>query len=205
VAGFFHDRHSGIVTAYKDVRTYLDYIHKAETGPLTGLNNRGYLDKRLSREIDNAHKHAIPLSIAILDADDFGRINKIYDYPTGDAALRVIADVLRQETRTTDWVARYGGEGFCVVMPSTSLNDGVIVLERFRQAISERSVPTSKDEPLRVTVSSGAIELAKGESELDELYTRASDALQFAKNEGKNRIAYQDSALSDAIRIFGDN
>lgn len=94
MAGFFHDRHSGIVTAYKDVRTYLDYIHKAETGPLTGLNNRGYLDKRLSREIDNAHKHAIPLSIAILDADDFGRINKIYDYPTGDAALRVIADVL---------------------------------------------------------------------------------------------------------------
>ncbi len=191
--------------AFQTRRTILDYIHKAETDPLTGLNNRGYLDKRLSREIDNAHKHSIPLSIAILDADNFGRVNKDFDYPTGDATLRVIADVLRQETRTTDWVARYGGEEFCVVMLSTLLDDGIVILERIRQAISGRSIPTNKGEPLRVTVSIGAIELTQGELELDELYTRASDALQVAKNKGKNSIAYQDLALSDVIKIFGNN
>ncbi len=190
--------------AFQTRQTILDYIHKAETDPLTGLNNRGYLDKRLSREIDNAQKNSIPLSIALLDADDFGAVNKNFDYPTGDLVLRAISDVLRQGIRTTDWAARYGGEEFCVVMPGTSLADGVRVMERCRQTISECSIPTNKEESLRVTVSCGVIERAESESNLNGLYARASNAVQFAKQKGKDRVAFQEMVGSSTIKIFGD-
>ena len=175
---------------YQSRRTILDYINKAETDPLTGLHNRGYLDKRITREISNAHKHHVPLTFAIIDADDFGKLNNTYGLPVGDSALRLLAEVLRREVRSTDWVARYGGEEFCVVMPSTSLMEGVQVLERIRIAVSESSVPTSNGEVARFTISAGVIELAGDELEKEQLYQRASQIERIAKDAGKNRLAY---------------
>lgn len=175
---------------FQSRRTILDYINKAETDPLTGLHNRGYLDNRITREISNAHKHNVPLTFAIIDADDFGKLNNKYGLPVGDSALRLLASVLKNEIRSTDWVARYGGEEFCVVMPSTSLMEGVQVLERMRLAVSESSVPTSNGEVARFTISAGVIELAGDELEKEQLYHRASKVERIAKDAGKNRLAY---------------
>jgi two-component system cell cycle response regulator len=179
-------------------------MEKADTDPLTGLHNRGYFDKRMPREISDAHQKNKPLVYAIIDADDFGEINNQHDYVTGDAALRVIADVLRQETRSNDWVVRYGGEEFVVVMPDTELEHGVQVIDRIRKTISERSVPTKNNQNIQFTVCGGVIELSGDEDRVDKLTGRVSDVVHEAKEQdGKNSVAYQDLNVSSDILIKG--
>lgn len=187
--------------AFQTRRTILDYIHKSETDPLTGLNNRGYLDNRLKREIEIAHKQKNPLCFAIIDADHFGKVNTQYNHATGDTALRVLSDVIRQEIRPTDWVARYGGEEFCVVMPSTSYENGMLVLERIRTALHDQSIPTNKGDTFKLSISSGVIECDIVETKIEQLYARASEVEKLAKNQGRNRTAGQ-KYIDDAISIL---
>jgi two-component system cell cycle response regulator len=190
--------------AFQTRSTINNLMEKADTDPLTGLHNRGYFDKRMPREISDAHQKNKPLVYAIIDADDFGEINNQHDYVTGDAALRVIADVLRQETRSNDWVVRYGGEEFVVVMPDTELEHGVQVIDRIRKTISERSVPTKNNQNIQFTVCGGVIELSGDEDRVDKLTGRVSDVVHEAKEQdGKNSVAYQDLNVSSDILIKG--
>jgi two-component system cell cycle response regulator len=190
--------------AFQTRSTINNLMEKADTDPLTGLHNRGYFDKRMPREISDAHQKNKPLVYAIIDADDFGEINNQHDYVTGDAALRVIADVLRQETRSNDWVVRYGGEEFVVVMPDTELEHGVQVIDRIRKTISERSVPTKNNQNIQFTVCGGVIELSGDEDRVDKLTGRVSDVVHEAKEQdGKNSVAYQDLNVSSGILIKG--
>ncbi len=175
--------------AYKTRRMHRHFRELAECNPLTGLNNRGSFDERMKREIDNARKHGTPLSVCILDADDFGNINKNYNVTTGDAALRVLADVLRQTIRSVDWVARYGGEEFCVVMPNTTKEEALQVVERIRVSAAERGIPTHEGDTIRVTVSGGVAELGDRDADQDAFIARASLRLNEAKRAGKNRIS----------------
>ena len=190
--------------AFQTRSTINNLMEKADTDPLTDLHNRGYFDKRMPREISDAHQKNKPLVYAIIDADDFGEINNQHDYVTGDAALRVIADVLRQETRSNDWVVRYGGEEFVVVMPDTELEHGVQVIDRIRKTISERSVPTKNNQNIQFTVCGGVIELSGDEDRVDKLTGRVSDVVHEAKEQdGKNSVAYQDLNVSSGILIKG--
>jgi len=188
--------------AFQTRSTINNLMEKADTDPLTGLHNRGYFDKRMPREISDAHQKNKPLVYAIIDADDFGEINNSHDYVTGDAALRVIADVLRQETRSNDWVVRYGGEEFVVVMPDTGLEHGIEVVDRIRNTISQRSVPTKDENNIQFTVCGGVIELADNEERVDKLTERVSAVVHVAKRQdGKNCIAYQDLKISEEIIV----
>ena len=188
--------------AYQTRRTIKDLMEKADTDPLTGLHNRGYFEKRMPREISDSHQKKRPLVYAIIDADDFGRLNKDHSLPTGDAALRIIADVLRQETRINDWVARYGGEEFAIIMPDTMLEDGVAVVNRLKEAIASKSVKGKGGATVPLTVCAGVVELSGQDQSVDDLTNRASPVLKFAKDQpGKNALAYQDIQSSQAILI----
>jgi PleD family two-component response regulator len=92
---------------------------QADRDALTGLFNRGYLDRRIAHDCHEAQRAAGPLSVALLDVDFFGPINKTHGWPTGDLALRQVAGLVRQHVREGDWVARYGGEEIARPMPST--------------------------------------------------------------------------------------
>jgi len=188
--------------AFQTRNTIKSLMEKADTDPLTGLKNKGYFDKRIARDISDAQQKDKPLVYALIDADNFGNINNEYDYVTGDAALRVIADVLRQEVRSNDWVVRYGGEEFVVVMPDTSLEDGARVVERIRSLISERSVPTKNNSQIKITVCGGVIQLADHEDSAKDLTARVSDVIHEAKKQkAKNTVAYQDLSVSSDILI----
>lgn len=188
--------------AFQTRSTINNLMVKADTDPLTGLNNRGYFDKRMPREMSDAQRKNRPLSYAIIDADNFGNLNKLHSLPTGDAALRIIADVLRQETRSNDWVARYGGEEFAIIMPDTRLEDGVTVVDRIRKAISAKSVQGKNDTSVPLTVCAGVIELSKHDKQVDDLTNRASPVLKLAKAQpGKNSLAYMDE--SDSLEVLG--
>lgn len=166
------------------------YRLEADRDGLTGAFNRRYLDRLLPRELDKARRQGRRLTLALLDLDHFGAINKTYGFPTGDRALRAAVAVLQAGIRAGDWVARYGGEEFCAIMPDTDLAAGREVAERIRSALSAETVHAYDGRPFRVTTSIGVVELGPEDADPVALCQRASDKVQEAKRGGRNQVRW---------------
>ena len=159
---------------------------KALIDPLTGLPNRAAWSERLDLEVNAWHQHGNSLSLAMLDLDHFKRINDGYGHLAGDKVLKIIANVLRKRLRSTDFIARFGGEEFVLLMPNSSLTDAVAVGNELRAAI-EACPFHFKGEPVTITVSMGVAQFQPGErSEL--ALKRADEALYRAKAAGRNQV-----------------
>jgi two-component system cell cycle response regulator len=166
------------------------YRAEADRDGLTGVFNRRYLDRLLPRELDKSRQHDRRLTLALLDLDQFGTINKTYGFPTGDRALQTATAVLQAQVRAGDWVARYGGEEFCVVMPDTDLAAGCQVAERMRVALGATTVQAYDGRSFRVTASIGVVELGPEDADPVALFERASDQVRAAKQGGRNQIRW---------------
>jgi diguanylate cyclase (GGDEF)-like protein len=160
---------------------------QADADALTGLFGRRYLDRRLPFEFEVSSAQNIPLTVALLDLDHFGAVNKMHGLPTGDRVLVEVANRIRRATRADDWVARYGGEEICVVMHGTPLDVARPALERIRSAVAGQPFTTTAGNEIEVTLSGGAAERTEGET-LETLMERASQKLLSAKQGGRNRI-----------------
>jgi diguanylate cyclase (GGDEF)-like protein len=160
----------------------------ATVDPLTELFNRRYFRQRLEEEYQRARRYAVPLSLLLIDVDDFKRVNDHYGHPAGDTVLRAIADVLRRSVRAFDVCCRYGGEEFVLVLPGSDSSDALSTAQRVRQAIEGQPHPLrAGSAPLRVTVSIGSVTLDTGDT-VDRLIDEADRALYEAKQRGKNQI-----------------
>jgi diguanylate cyclase len=159
---------------------------KALIDPLTGLPNRAAWSERLEYEIGQWQQHGNTLMLAMLDLDHFKRINDNYGHLAGDKVLKIIASVLRKRLRTTDFIARFGGEEFVLLMPSTVPANGMKFLETLRAAI-EACPFHFRGEPVTVTLSIGLAAFRPGEHG-DVVLKRADQALYRAKNAGRNRV-----------------
>jgi diguanylate cyclase len=159
---------------------------KAMVDALTGLPNRAAWSERLEHEISQWQQHGNTLLLAILDLDHFKRINDNYGHLAGDKVLKIIASVLRKRLRGTDFVARFGGEEFVLLMPSTAPAAGLKLLEVLRASI-EACPFHFKGEPVTITLSSGITTFRAGEHS-DQALKRADQALYRAKNAGRNRV-----------------
>jgi diguanylate cyclase len=159
---------------------------KALVDPLTGLPNRAAWSERLDHEVNAWHQRGNSLSLAMLDLDHFKRINDGYGHLAGDKVLKIIANVLRKRLRPNDFIARFGGEEFVLLMPDSSLSDALAVGEVLRAAIA--ACPFHfKGEPVTITVSMGVAQLQP--SERSELaLKRADEALYRAKAAGRNQV-----------------
>jgi diguanylate cyclase (GGDEF)-like protein len=164
------------------------YRTEAEHDGLTGLFNRRYLDRFLSRELEKQSNADSPLCVALLDLDHFGDINETFGHPTGDRALRMAAAVLQSSVRAGDLVARYGGEEFCVVMCDTALQAASQVAERIRLALSAENISAFSGQPIHIRASIGVVEVARSDSSAEAVYQRASDKVREAKNSGRNQV-----------------
>jgi diguanylate cyclase len=159
---------------------------KALIDPLTGLPNRAAWSERLDHEISQWQQHGNTLMLAMLDLDHFKRINDNYGHLAGDKVLKLIATVLRKRLRGTDFIARFGGEEFVLLMPSTVPTAGMKLLESLRAAI-EACPFHFKGERVTITVSMGLTAFKAGEHS-DLALKRADQALYRAKNAGRNRV-----------------
>jgi two-component system cell cycle response regulator len=154
------------------------------TDPLTGVGNRRRLDEELTRELSRFQRGRYSLSALMVDIDHFKRINDTYGHDVGDKVLAALGDLLRAETRKNDIVARFGGEEFVVLMPSTDLAQGAVIAERIRSALAGRRVdPLSEG----VTLSAGVAQCTLGET-ASNFMRRIDMALFRAKEEGRNRV-----------------
>ena len=154
---------------------------------VTGLFNRRHFETRLQGEVQRVHRQQQPLSLLMVDIDDFKRINDTFGHIEGDQALRTVAELMRGGVRIFDVCARYGGEEFAILMPGASLETAAQVAERIRRRVHQRF----RQDPVGVTISVGVAKLAAGQTG-EELVAAADRRLGLAKRRGKNAVQAED-------------
>jgi diguanylate cyclase len=159
---------------------------QARHDPLTGSLNRKGLDEALGREIARAQRQESPMCVALLDIDNFKAINDRLGHHSGDAALVHLTEVTRSVMRPQDLLARYGGEEFVLVLPDTTLSQGVEAMMRLQRELTTRFF-LQNNEKVLITFSAGVTQLAPGESG-DDAVRRADQGMYLAKRAGKNRV-----------------
>jgi len=165
------------------------YQQLSITDNLTSLFNRRYLYSQLQTEIERCRRYSHPLSILVLDVDDFKRYNDKFGHLAGDEVLVTLAEVIRECIRKSDSAYRYGGEEFVVILPETSGHLGVVVAERIREQFRTQIFAPDEKNKVVVTLSIGVSELKENE-EMNDLIGRADDRMYTAKREGKDRVIF---------------
>jgi len=170
-----------VLTPYKLlVNRYRKYLSQIiEIDPLTKALNRRALMTKLKLYVSAG----VPVSVMMLDIDNFKRINDTYGHLTGDKVLKELSEIIEKSLRSGDFVGRYGGEEFLIVLPRTNKETAFKVAERIRRKIERHRFPV----PEPVTVSIGVADSREGES-LEELISLADERLYRAKRSGKNRV-----------------
>jgi two-component system, cell cycle response regulator len=169
----------------------------ATTDALTGLmNRRAFMDWGV-REVRRATRYSDPLSAILLDVDHFKLINDRRGHAAGDAVLASVAQLLVRTMRSSDVVARWGGEEFVVALPSTPLAGATLVAERVRAELEAADIRDGNGDRVPVTASFGVAELG-GAEQLDSLVDRADRAMYRAKSGGRNRVCAAQGAAADA-------
>lgn len=180
----------------RDVKRIATLEAETVTDPLMEIYNRRYLERRLEDEFTRARRYGNPFSLFLLDIDRFKEINDTYGHPTGDLVLKGMGALLKENIRTVDVPARYGGEEAVVLLPHTGLEGAEILAERFRKTVEAHLFPADASfrpgATLRCTISIGIAGLTKECSDAAQLLKQADTALYRAKQEGRNRtIAYR--------------
>jgi len=152
----------------------------------TGVLNRIGLDEIFTKEAARSHRRHTPLCIALLDIDNFKKINDTLGHSAGDAALVHLSGVIRTCMRPQDSVARYGGEEFVLLLPETGLEDGIAVLVRLQRELTKKFF-LHDNQKLLITFSAGITLLNEADTN-ESAIKRADEAMYEAKKEGKNRV-----------------
>jgi diguanylate cyclase (GGDEF)-like protein len=169
--------------ALDNARTRAELEGLARSDPLTGLANRRAFDERLVAELATVSRLGVPVTLLMMDIDDFKRINDTYGHPAGDAALRCFAGVVAETIRAGDVAARLGGEEFAILMPACEAAEAQAVFERLQELL--RATSCLPDEG--IAVSAGIAEAPLHTATAGGLVERADRALRAAKRQGKNR------------------
>ncbi|MGE5279412.1 MAG: diguanylate cyclase [Deltaproteobacteria bacterium] len=175
--------------AIENSKLYERALVRAHKDALTGLWNHGYFQRVLEDELRMAKEQCAYLSIIILDIDDFKNYNDTWGHQKGDEILVRLSGVLTDSSRKIDWVCRYGGEEFSIILPRASRRDATIIAERVRTQVEKTSFSSDPDHPLqRLTVSVGVASFPDDGNNKAELIKAADQALYEAKRQGKNRV-----------------
>jgi diguanylate cyclase (GGDEF)-like protein len=158
---------------------------RAATDALTGLPNNRAVQDTIKRMVAQASRSVAPLSAALLDLDHFKRVNDAYGHSRGDEVLAAVATVLRSSLRESDFVGRYGGEEFLVLLPDTGRDQAVVVAEKVREAVASLAL-SEIAQP--VTASLGIAAVPDDAGDADTLIRAADRALYAAKANGRNRV-----------------
>ncbi|MBS3936543.1 MAG: GGDEF domain-containing protein, partial [Sulfuritalea sp.] len=154
--------------------------------PLTGALNRRGMGDALDTELSRTKRHGSQLCLALLDIDNFKKLNDALGHAAGDAALVHLARVVQETIRPEDTLARYGGEEFVVLLPNTALEEAITAMARVQRELTRRFFLHNNDKVL-ITFSCGVAELGAGETAQAALQ-RADSAMYLAKRAGKNRV-----------------
>lgn len=162
-----------------------DERNQAMIDPLTGIPNRLAYNERLEQEFARWRRYGSPLTLAVWDVDKFKAVNDTYGHQAGDKVLTVIAKLLHKQIRETDFVARFGGEEFVLLLPETGLEASTVATEHLRKSV-ESTEFHFRGKRVPITISCGMSEFQPGDSP-EQVFERADKALYEAKDSGRNR------------------
>lgn len=165
-----------------------DLKKQASTDPLSRLYNRRFFFPEASYLLELARGSATPLSIMTLDIDHFKRVNDEHGHACGDQVIMTVATTLKEQSRSSDLIARLGGEEFVILLPGTDLAEAARCAERIRSAVQALQITDSQNPSVAVAVSIGVAELDTTQDSIDAALARADKALYQAKNGGRNQV-----------------
>ncbi len=167
----------------------------AVTDYLTGISNRQKIDETLTSEINRAQRNGHPLTVVLMDIDNFKFINDTYGHVTGDVVIRDVAAFIRESLRPIDFAGRWGGEEFIIISPETNLKAAMGYTEKLRKRLEDARF----EGPGKVTVSFGVAQWKNGELS-NEIVSAADEMLYRAKHSGKNRVEGRTSSKKGKTR-----
>lgn len=184
----------GILASFATMSIDNARLHEATrllacTDGLTGLYNHRQFTQLYAREVSRAERYGTPLSLVMMDVDNFKKFNDTYGHPAGDQVLITVGEILRKTLREVDLPCRYGGEEFIALLPETDLEAALLVAERVRHGIERhatRGLAETVTDP--VTVSIGVATYPQDGTDLETLLKLVDTLLYKAKNEGKNQV-----------------
>jgi diguanylate cyclase (GGDEF)-like protein len=180
----------------------IELANRANLDPVTQLPNRRALDERLAEEAERSLRYRQPLGLCFVDLDHFKHVNDRHGHAAGDVTLRQVAATLRRTARAVDFVARFGGEEFVVLLPGTWSEDAATLGERLRRAVAALPIRTTDGQVLHLTISVGVAGLPEHARDAATLNDCADKALYLAKQAGRNRVVLYDPELaSQAVGI----
>ena len=160
------------------------------TDPLTHLYNRRYFTDASSTLFTLSIRHKKPLSLIMIDIDKFKNINDTFGHTIGDHVLVRLAHLLQESHRKSDFVCRYGGEEFVILLPETDLKNALSIAEDFREKIESCSISLENHQTIKFTVSLGVSQIDHSkDTSIENILNRADEALYIAKDAGRNRVA----------------
>jgi diguanylate cyclase (GGDEF)-like protein len=183
-----------------ELKVFEEANHFSKCDSLTGLYNRGYFEDSLSGEISRARRYDTEFSILFLDLDDFKKVNDTMGHLAGDYVLKKVANLIINEKREEDVVARYGGEELVVILPETNKVNTIIKAERIRKKIQDMSL-IFDGKKIQVSASGGIATFPQDATEANKLIQCADQALYRAKAEGKNQICLYSIDKRQYVRV----
>jgi diguanylate cyclase (GGDEF)-like protein len=181
----------GLVGVYTDItkqkKTEEALRESSLRDHLTGLYNRRHFKTVLEIEIDRWRRYQTPLSLMVLDVDFFKQVNDKYGHEAGDQILDIISTLMTETLRSSDTVARWGGDEFVILLPHTALEFACLLAERIRNAVSQSPL-TYGEEQINVTLSIGVAMMSNELSNGDELLVKADLALYRGKDSDRNKV-----------------
>lgn len=168
---------------------------------LTGIYNRRYIDERLPVDINNSKAQGKPLSIILADIDSFKKINDGYGHVAGDRVLRDFAKVINSLIRkNSDWVGRFGGDEFLIVLNNTDIKEAYRTSEKIRSIIENISF-IYDNRIIKITSSFGVYGVSEEDTDITKIISSADENLYKAKLEGKNQSIYDTELLSEKLQL----
>jgi len=188
------------VTALQSARQYDEIKRLTIIDVLTPAYNHRYFQDALSREIHRHSRTGHELALAMLDIDDFKKINDTFGHPVGDEILKGLVEELMTNARDSDVVARYGGEEFALIFPDTPADSARDAANRLREIIERHEFPLPQlERTLFITVSIGVAVYPRDGMTSADLISRADAALYYAKKHGKNQVAVAEDVVASGV------
>jgi diguanylate cyclase (GGDEF)-like protein len=190
------------VTALQSARQYEEIKRLTFIDALTPAYNHRFFQEALTKEIHRHSRTGHEMALAMLDIDNFKKINDSFGHPVGDEILKGLVEELMTNARDSDVVARYGGEEFAIIFPDTPAHSARDAANRLREIVERREFPLPQvDRTLFVTVSIGVAIYPQDGLTSADLISRADTALYWAKKHGKNQVAMASEVVRDGDTV----
>ena len=166
-----------------------EYQYKLATiDGLTELYNHRYFQETLKNQIEISKRYGQPFSLIIIDIDYFKKFNDTYGHQAGDAVLKQVAQTLKKNSRTTDFVCRYGGEEMSIILPNTTAEEALFNANRINKAVAEKEFYVNSSTTTSVTISVGVATFPENAETAQDLIEYADKGLYYAKENGRNQV-----------------